>query len=110
MKVYLSKPGVRVRRLVAPAALFGLLAVAGCVVAPPNPFPPPPAPRVEVVPPPRPGQVQTIWQPGQWHWNGAGYVWIPGHYVERVVGTSRWEPGHWALRRGAYVWIPGRWI
>jgi WXXGXW repeat (2 copies) len=39
----------------------------------------PPAPVVEVAPPPpAPGYV---WQPGYWSWNGVQYVWVPGVYV-----------------------------
>ena len=41
-------------------------------------------------------------------WNGAGYVWNPGHYVAIAPGT-RWEPPHWAWRGGAWVWLPGHW-
>jgi WXXGXW repeat (2 copies) len=73
----------------------------------PSPYPPPPvripgrnrpgskpvstascALRVEVVPPPP--RETVVWEPGRWHWDGRRYVWIGGHYVERVVGRH-WE-------------------
>jgi len=38
----------------------------------------PPAPRVEVVPPPRVGYA---WTPGYWRWNGRRHVWINGVWV-----------------------------
>ncbi len=93
-------------KLIVPALCFVLL---GCVVAPaPNPYPPVPPLRVELIPPPPPVQERLVWQGGHWHWNGAGYVWNPGHYVAVAVG-ARWEPPHWALRGGAWVWVPGHW-
>jgi hypothetical protein len=104
--------------------LLGTLALFGCVVAPPpapypppprvvevapppNPYPPPPPPRVETIPP----RVRetVIWEPGRWHWDGHGYVWIRGHYVERVVGR-RWEAGHWSWNGHEWVWIGGHWV
>jgi hypothetical protein len=51
----------------------------------------PPAPHVEVVPPPRHGY---IWAPGYWQLNGRHHVWIRG----------RWEKRH-----GRYYFVPGRW-
>ena len=96
-------------RLTYPTALLSLtLAVAGCVVEPINPYPAPPAPRVEVVPS-APSSV-VVWEPGHYQWNGATYVWIPGRYVQRVASMGHWEHGHWAHRGGAWVWIPGRWV
>ncbi len=96
-------------RLTLSAGLLGLvLGVSGCVVAPVNPYPAPPAPRVEAIPPP-PGPA-VVWEPGHNHWNGAAYVWIPGRYVTRIAGTTRWEHGHWANRGGAWVWVPGHWV
>ena len=40
----------------------------------------PPAPRYEVVPPPRHGYV---WAPGHWAPRGGGYVWIEGRWRAR---------------------------
>jgi hypothetical protein len=87
--------------------VLAILALAGCVVAaPPNPYPPPPAPRVEVAPPPP--RETVVWEPGRWHWDGHGYVWIPGHYIERVVGRH-WEQGRWNWDGHEWQWIGGHW-
>jgi hypothetical protein len=51
----------------------------------------PPAPRVEVLPPPRAG---FVWAPGYWAWRNGAHVWIGGHWI--------------AERRG-YHWVPDRW-
>lgn len=90
------------RRLLACACLTIL--VAGCVVVQPS-HPPMPAVRVEQVPPPPTERV--VWQPGEWHWTGDGYVWRPGHYVERLVVYHRFVPGHWD---GNGRWEPGHWV
>ena len=75
----------------------GLL--AGCVYPPPppprvvyRPAPPPvvverPAPPpmiVERVPPPPIEHPYWVWRQGGWRWNGYRYVWMRGHYVERL--------------------------
>jgi len=66
-----------------PSALPFLLVVgavlAGCAdEAPPPHFSPAPAPLPEIVTgPPAPGMV---WVAGCWHWDGEGYVWLPGHW------------------------------
>jgi len=86
---------------------FITLALFGCVVAtPPNPYPPPPAPRVEVAPPPP--RETLVWEPGRWHWDSRGYVWIGGHYVERVVG-QHWEAARWMWNGHNWVWVGGHW-
>jgi hypothetical protein len=102
-------------------AIFTTIALAGCVVAsapspyppprveispPPNPYPPPPSLRVEIVPPPP--RETVVWEPGRWHWDGRGYVWIGGHYVERVVGRH-WEAGHWMWNGNSWGWVGGHW-
>jgi len=51
----------------------------------------PPAPPVEVVPPPQPG---FVWAPGYWEWDGDRHVWVPGH---------------WMAVRPGYYWVPDRW-
>ncbi|MBN8891577.1 MAG: hypothetical protein BGP12_10145 [Rhodospirillales bacterium 70-18] len=83
------------------------LSVAACVVAPANPYPPVPAARVEVIPPPP--RAALVWQPGAWHWNGAGYQWMPGHYIERAPG-HRFVPGHWVRGPYKWRWVPGGWM
>jgi hypothetical protein len=90
------------------AVLF-VFALAGCVVESAAPaYTVVPAPRTEVVPP-APGPAY-VWQPGGWHWNGATYVWIAGHYVVRQPAWSRWVPGRWENRNGAWIWVPGHWV
>lgn len=51
----------------------------------------PPAPRVEVVPGPRPGYV---WAPGYWEWRHHEHVWVSGR---------------WIGERHGYHWVPDRW-
>ncbi len=51
----------------------------------------PPAPRVEVLPPPR-----------------AGYVWAPGYWEYRD-GAHVWVGGRWVGERRGYRWVPDRW-
>ena len=118
-------------RTAAPIALpclSALMLLAGCVAAPapapvvyerpppprvvevvpqPNPYPPLPPPRVERVPPPP--RETVFWVAGHWQWEGHGYGWVPGRYVERVV-NRRWEPAHWANEGGQWVWVQGRWV
>jgi hypothetical protein len=91
------------RTIILSASVLALL--AGCVVAPPPARPAVPVARVEPIPPP-PGE-RVVWQPGEWHWNGAEYVWRPGRYVERRAEYHRFEPGHWD---GRGDWIPGHWV
>lgn len=52
----------------------------------------PPAPRVEVVPPPRVGYE---WAPGFWAWRGGAHVWVSGR---------------WVVERRGYHWVPDRWV
>jgi hypothetical protein len=76
------------------------------VIPPPNPYPSPPPPRVEVVPPPP--RETVVWEPGRWHWDGHGYVWVNGHYVERLVGRH-WQTAQWAWDGHNWVWVGGHW-
>jgi hypothetical protein len=97
---------VETGRLARGALLAGLaLSVTGCVVEPANPYPPVPAPRVEVVPP-APARA-VVWQPGHYQWNGAAYVWVPGRYIARTGG--RWVRGHWQRAGGGWVWVRAHW-
>jgi hypothetical protein len=67
----------------------------------------PPAPRSELIPP-APNE-HVVWDPGRWNWDGRGYVWVSGHYVERPYQQAVWEPGHWIERNGGWVWDEGHW-
>jgi hypothetical protein len=67
----------------------------------------PPAPRVEVAPPPRVGYV---WTPGYWRWNGRRHVWINGVWVPARRGYH-WEPAAWVQGpNGRWHLAPGRWV
>ncbi len=67
-------------RMISFAVLACSCALAlGCVEdAAPAQAPPAPAPFEEAVSsPPAPGMV---WVAGCWHWDGSGYLWLPGHW------------------------------
>jgi hypothetical protein len=82
---------------------------APALAQPPMPYGPVPPPRYEAVPPP-PGD-RYVWEPGHWHWNGAQYVWIGGHYVIREVRYHHWIDGRWvwSVQAGQWVWRPAHW-
>jgi hypothetical protein len=67
----------------------------------------PPAPVVEVVPPPSaPGYV---WQPGYWSWDGVQYVWVAGAYVVAPKVHAVWVLGAWVRPGHGWVWRAGHW-
>jgi len=66
----------------------------------------PPAPQVEVIPPPRPG---FVWSRGYWAWQGGAHVWVHGRWIEEHPG-QHWIPEHWAQRGPNYVFVPGHWV
>jgi hypothetical protein len=68
---------------------------------------PPPAVRVETIPPPP--NPDYVWDPGHWKWDGHGYVWVPGHYVHKHHHYAKWIPGHWVERHGGWYWVEGHW-
>ena len=66
---------------------------------------PPPAP-VEVVPlAPYPG---AVWIDGHWRWNGARYLWVPGHFERGRPGWV-WVRHRWARRGRLWYHAPGHW-
>ena len=65
----------------------------------------PPAPRVEVVPPPRVGYV---WAPGYWAYRDRGHMWIPGRWVVERRGYH-WVPDRWEQRGPRWHWERGHW-
>jgi hypothetical protein len=69
----------------------------------------PPAPIVEVVPPPPHEHPGWAWHPGYHRWDGERYVWVPGVYEEPPRGHHRWIAGHWVNGRDGYVWHEGHW-
>ena len=66
---------------------------------------PPPAARIEVVPPARPG---FVWAPGYWGWEGNRHVWIEGRWLETRPGYH-WVPERWVPRGRHHRFEPGRW-
>ncbi len=65
----------------------------------------PPAPRVEVVPAPRPGYV---WAPGFWEWRGHEHVWVSGHWMAERHGYH-WVPDRWEQHGAQWHHYPGHW-
>lgn len=65
--------------------------------------PPPPRPRVWVAP----AQPGEVWLDGFWHWDGAQWVWVDGHWelppepgaiwVGPEVAGGQWVPGYWTM-------------
>ncbi len=66
---------------------------------------PPPAPRLEVIPPPRVGYV---WAPGYWAWTGRHHEWVGGRWLLARDGYSH-VPGRWEHRGGRWVFEPEHW-
>ena len=67
---------------------------------------PPPA-REETMPA-APSE-RVAWHPGRWSWDGTGYVWVAGHWVDRPYANATWEPGHWVDHGNGWVWDEGHW-
>jgi YXWGXW repeat-containing protein len=65
----------------------------------------PPVPRVEVVPPPRPG---FVWAPGFWEWRGGAHVWVPGRWMGERPGWH-WAPDRWEQRGDHWHHWRGHW-
>ena len=60
---------------------------------------------------------EAVWVPGFWDFREsplraprAGWVWVPGTWLEPPVPGARWDPGHWDWDRGWYTWIPSHWV
>ena len=68
----------------------------------------PPAPVVETrVVAPGPGYV---WVGGFHRWDGAAYVWVPGHWVMPPRPHAAWVPGHWVHHKHhGWYWKDGHW-
>ncbi|HEY5019430.1 MAG TPA: YXWGXW repeat-containing protein [Steroidobacteraceae bacterium] len=65
----------------------------------------PPAPRVEIMPGPRPGHV---WAPGYWEWHGHSHVWVRGHWLRERRGYH-WVPDNWMHDGPHWHHEPGHW-
>jgi len=65
----------------------------------------PPAPRVEVVPAPRPGRV---WVGGHWEWRNNRHQWIAGNWIRERRGYHYVQP-NWTERDGRWQMERGNW-
>lgn len=93
------------------AAVLAGVVLAGCAVVPAqSPYPAPPPTQVEIIPKPPVSATPLVWQPGHYEWNGAGYVWYPGQYVQQAGHGTLWQPGYWTNTGGTWIWHPGRWL
>jgi hypothetical protein len=66
---------------------------------------PPPPPRYEVVPRPRPGYV---WAPGYWNWNGRDHDWRGGHWERAREGQVYYRP-QWVQADNGWRFQEGGW-
>ncbi|WP_211209814.1 YXWGXW repeat-containing protein [Uliginosibacterium gangwonense] len=65
----------------------------------------PPAPRREVVPPPREGYQ---WRPGFWRWEGRRHLWAPGVWM-RAQADAVWVADAWERDGRGWRFVPGHW-
>ncbi len=63
-----------------------------------------------MVPAPPVSPVLLIWQPGYYDWDGSGYHWVGGQWVERTGHRTLWQDGYWQRQGLAYVWVPAHWM
>jgi WXXGXW repeat (2 copies) len=93
--------------ILAATALAGLLAASEARSLPVYVRIAPPAPRAEVrIAAPGPGYV---WVGGFHRWDGAAYVWVPGHWVLPPRPRAVWVSGHWRHGRRGWFWVEGHW-
>ncbi len=101
------------------ALLAGLAACKSTLPSPPTgphvaeepvlvPYPPPAA-RVEVVPPPPEGQKGAVWIDGEWMWKGRRWVWQPGQWVVPYPGSYYAPPATVRLSDHQIAWFAGSW-
>lgn len=95
-------------RRMFPAALCAL-ALSGCISAY-EAYPPVPAPQAERVPAPPRSRVALIWRPGHYDWDGAGFAWAPGQWVDRAGHGTLWQDGYWRRGGEGYAWVSGHWM
>jgi hypothetical protein len=95
-----------------PKLSLTVLALCGCVVTAEVPVSrgivvsgPPPTPREEIRSAPQsPG---ALWVSGYWHWTGASYTWIPGHWEVAPPGSRWYGPRYVQGNDGRYYYQPG---
>lgn len=69
---------------------------------------PPPAARVEVVPP-HPREANAVWVDGEWSWQGKRWVWLPGGWVAPPPGAYFAPWLVYRLDNGRLLFAPGAW-
>jgi hypothetical protein len=64
-----------------------------------------------------PPSADAVRIPGFWDLQGnpataphAGWVWVPGRWIEPPFRGARWDPAHWGWRDNWFPWIPGHWV
>ena len=67
---------------------------------------PPPVVVEHPGPPPERG---FIWIGGYHRWDGARYVWTPGHYERPPHPGARWVGHRYVRRGGGWVFVEGHW-
>ena len=71
---------------------------------------PEPPPPVQFEPKPfAPALGNMQWRPGYWSYDGRGFVWKDGEFIERPAPTARWLPDRWEKRQFGWVFVPGYW-
>jgi len=107
-------PGLTMPRCDLPAAFVMCAWLVACVVREPSASPhgltvagPPPAAVAETptVPPPN---ATSVWIAGYWHWTGARYAWIPGHWESPPPG-AKWQAPRYTTHEGSYIYESGGW-
>ena len=68
---------------------------------------PPPAPISEARS--APPSATAAWVSGYWHWEGARYVWIPGHWENAPPGSQWYAPRYTQNTDGRFFYEPGGW-
>jgi len=103
---FLTVAAVAAPAIVAPALVTSAAAEVDVYL---NFAAPPPPPRYEPLPVPRPGYV---WAPGVWVWSENRHVWRTGYWVPARPGhryvAERWEP-YWEGGRQRWRYLPSRW-
>jgi hypothetical protein len=69
---------------------------------------PPPAARVEVLPP-QPKELDAVWVDGEWSWQGKRWVWQPGGWVSPPAGAYFAPWLVYRLDSGRLLFAEGAW-
>lgn len=67
-----------------------------------------PPPVIVEHPGPRPGP-GYVWIGGYHRWDGARYVWVPGHYELPPHRGAHWVAHRYVRRGGGWVFVEGHW-